>query len=158
MVAPTSTTVPSSITGRKRSCCARLKRCTSSTNSSVPLPGLAPGARRLEHLLQIGDAGEHRGDLLEMQLGRIGEQPRHRGLAGAGRPPEDQRAERARLQHAGERAVGPEQVILPDDSESLGGRSRSASGRGASRSSPAAANRFGPSRCRRCVLIRRASR
>ena len=38
MVAPTSTTVPSSITGRNESCCARLNRCTSSTNNSVPLP------------------------------------------------------------------------------------------------------------------------
>src|SRR5258708_3953542 len=38
VVAPTSTTVPSSITGRKESCWARLKRCTSSTNNSVPLP------------------------------------------------------------------------------------------------------------------------
>ena len=38
MVAPTSTMVPSSITGRKESCCARLKRWISSTNSSVPCP------------------------------------------------------------------------------------------------------------------------
>ena len=38
VVAPTSTMVPSSITGRKASCCARLNRCTSSTNKSVPCP------------------------------------------------------------------------------------------------------------------------
>ena len=38
VVAPTSTMVPSSITGRKLSCCARLKRWISSTNSSVPCP------------------------------------------------------------------------------------------------------------------------
>ncbi len=38
VVAPTSTMVPSSITGRKLSCWARLKRWISSTNSSVPLP------------------------------------------------------------------------------------------------------------------------
>ena len=44
----------------------------------------------------------------------LGQQPRHRGLAGAGRPPEDQRAERARLQHARQDAVGTEQMILPD--------------------------------------------
>ena len=49
-----------------------------------------------------------------MQLGRVRQQPRHRGLAGAGRPPEDQRAERARLQHAGERAIRAEQMILAD--------------------------------------------
>ena len=52
---------------QERSCCARLKRWISSTNSSVPLPDLAPRARRLEHLLQVGDAGEHRGNLLEMR-------------------------------------------------------------------------------------------
>ena len=38
MVAPTRMTVPSSITGRKESCWARLKRWISSTNSSVWRP------------------------------------------------------------------------------------------------------------------------
>ena len=38
VVAPTSTMVPSSITGRKLSCWARLKRWISSTKSSVPCP------------------------------------------------------------------------------------------------------------------------
>ncbi len=38
VVAPTSVTVPSSITGRNESCCARLKRWISSMKSSVPLP------------------------------------------------------------------------------------------------------------------------
>ena len=38
MVAPTSTMVPSSTTGRNESCCARLKRWISSTKSSVPCP------------------------------------------------------------------------------------------------------------------------
>ena len=38
VVAPTSTTGRCSITGRNESCCALLKRCTSSTNSSVPFP------------------------------------------------------------------------------------------------------------------------
>jgi hypothetical protein len=62
-------TVPSSITGRKESCWARLKRWISSTKSSVPCPGLRRSAGRLEHLLQVGDAGEDRRDLLEMQVG-----------------------------------------------------------------------------------------
>ena len=79
-----------------------------------PLPGLAARARLLEHLLEVGDAGEDRGNLLEMQLGRVGEKPRHRGLAGARRPPEDQRAERAGIEHARQRTVRPEQVILPN--------------------------------------------
>ena len=38
VVAPTSVTVPSSITGRKLSCWARLKRWISSTKSNVPRP------------------------------------------------------------------------------------------------------------------------
>ena len=38
VVAPTRTIVPSSMTGRKESCCARLKRWISSTKSSVCRP------------------------------------------------------------------------------------------------------------------------
>ena len=38
VVAPISVTAPSSITGRKESCCARLKRWISSTKRSVPCP------------------------------------------------------------------------------------------------------------------------
>ena len=79
------------------------------------LAHLAPGARGIEHLLQVGDAGKHRGNLLEMQFGGVRQQPRHRGLAGAGRSPEHQRAQRARLQHPRQRAVGAEDVILADD-------------------------------------------
>src|SRR4029077_11262018 len=79
------------------------------------LPGLTAQPRRVEHFLEIGDAGEDRGNLLEIKIRRPRQKPRHRGLAGARRPPEDQRAERARLQHAGERAVGAEQMVLADD-------------------------------------------
>ena len=144
VVAPTSTTVPSSITGQKRSCCARLKRWISSTNSSVPLPGLPPRARRVEHLLQIGDAGKHRRELLEMQFGRLGQQPRHGGLAGARRPPEDHRAERcASPAFASSAPSGRAGDPGRPPRASSRGRSLSASGRGASRSRPAAANRLG---------------
>ena len=107
-------TVPSSITGRKLILLRAVEAVDLVDEQQRPLPGLAPRARRLEDLLQVGDAGEDRRDLLEMQLGRLRQQPRHGGLAGAGRPPEDQRAERARLQHARQRAVRTEQMILPD--------------------------------------------
>ena len=40
VVAPIKVMVPSSITGKKLSCWARLKRCTSSTKSKVPWPAL----------------------------------------------------------------------------------------------------------------------
>ena len=79
------------------------------------LPGLTARPRRIEHLFQIGDAGKDRRYLLEIKLGRVGQKPRHGRLAGPGRPPENQRAERSRLQHAGERAVGAEKMVLPDD-------------------------------------------
>ena len=59
--------MPSSITGRKESCWARLKRWISSTKSSVPCRMRAAAAGRLEDLLEIGDAGEDRRDLLEMR-------------------------------------------------------------------------------------------
>src|SRR6516225_615760 len=82
---------------------------------------LTPRARRIECFLQVGDAGKHRRKLLEMQIGRVGQKPRHGGLAGARRAPEDQRAERAGLQHARKRAVSSQDVILTDD---LGERAR----------------------------------
>ena len=96
-----------------------------------PLPGLRGAPRRLEDFLQIGDAGEDRRDLLEMQIGLVGQQPRDRGLAGAGRAPEDQRAERPASSIRVERTIGPSRWSCPTTSPSLCGRSRSASGRGA---------------------------
>src|SRR5262249_34638935 len=77
-----------------------------------PLPRLVPRAGRVEHLLEIGDAGKNRRDLLEMQIGRLRQQPRNRGLAGAGRAPKDQRAQGSRLEQARKRAIRPEPMIL----------------------------------------------
>src|ERR1700760_2867574 len=50
-----------------------------------------------------------------MQFGRISQEARDRGLAGAGRAPEHQRAQCARLQHARQRAVGAKDMVLADD-------------------------------------------
>ena len=66
VVAPTRVTTPCSTNGRKPSCWARLKRWISSTKSSVAWPASAAHARRLERLLEVGDAGEHRRELLEL--------------------------------------------------------------------------------------------
>ena len=115
MVAPTSVMVPSSMTGRKLSCCARLKRWISSTKSSVPLPCSRRDARHLEGLLEIGDAGEDRRHLLEDEAGGAGEQPRDRRLAGARRPPEDDRRHAPGRDHAGQDAFGTGEMVLPDD-------------------------------------------
>src|SRR5258705_13059920 len=49
-----------------------------------------------------------------MQLGGIGQEPRHRGFAGARRYPEDQRTQRARRKNARQRALRPEDMILAD--------------------------------------------
>ena len=114
VVAPTSTMVPSSITGRKQSCCARLKRWISSTNSSVPCPVSRRARASSNTFFRSATPEKIARDLLELQIGLVRQQPRHRGLAGAGRAPEDQRAERAGGQHPGERAVGAEQMILAD--------------------------------------------
>src|SRR5690242_9045959 len=56
-----------------------------------------------------------------MERGSAREQPRHRRLAGPGRAPEDERAERARRQHAREHAVRSEQMVLAYDLGELRG-------------------------------------
>ena len=71
-------------------------------------------ARLGEHLLEVGDAREDRRDGDEAHADRVGEQPRDRGLAGAGRPPQDHRGELARRDHPPDRAVRPGQMLLAD--------------------------------------------
>src|SRR4029079_8011497 len=56
-----------------------------------PLPGFTPSARGIKDFFQIADAGKDRRNLLELQIRRLRQKPRHRGLAGAGWPPEDER-------------------------------------------------------------------
>ncbi len=79
-----------------------------------PLPVLHAQFRRLEHLPQVGDAGEDRADLDEGELCLLRQKAGDGGLAHAGRPPEDERAERACGQHRPHRAVGAQDVTLPD--------------------------------------------
>ena len=55
-----------------------------------------------------------RRELLEMQIGDLGEQPRHGGLAGAGRSPEHDRGEPSGLDHAAEDALLAKEMILAD--------------------------------------------
>ncbi len=76
----------SSITGRKEILLCAVEAMHLVDEQQRALAHLAAGTRGVECLLQIGDAGEHRGDLLEMQIGGVRQQPRHRGLAGPGRP------------------------------------------------------------------------
>ena len=106
--------VPSSMTGRKLSCWARLKRWISSTNSSVCAPALPADARALEHLLEIGDAGKNRRNLLEGKIGLVGQQPGDRRLAGSRRPQKIRLPSLPERDHAGQRAALAGQVLLPD--------------------------------------------
>ena len=74
-----------------------------------------PLACRLEHAAQVGDAREHRRQGFKVQVGLLGQQAGDRRLAAAGRSPQDQRGELARRQHAAERALGAQQVVLSED-------------------------------------------
>src|SRR5690348_17320018 len=78
-------------------------------------PGFATRARRVEYPFEVTDTGKNRRDLLKVQVGGLRQQARHRGLAGAGRSPEDERAEAASIKQAGERTLRPEQMILAYD-------------------------------------------
>ena len=76
---------------------------------------LAALAGPLEHAAQVGHPGEDGRQRLEMQVHGFREQAGDGGLAAPRWPPQDQRAEFARLQHTAERPLGPEQVILAED-------------------------------------------
>ena len=121
VVAPMSVIEPSSITGRKESCCARLKRWISSTNRSVPCPCARRSAGGVEDLLQFRDARMDRRELHERVVAARADQPRDRRLAAARRPPEDHRAERRRRKQARQRSIRPRQMLLARD---LGERHR----------------------------------
>ena len=89
VVAPTSVIVPSSMSGRKLSCCERLKRWISSTNSSVPLP-CSRRARACSKTFLRSATPEKIAEICsKTKPGLAGKQPRDRRLAGAGRAPQD---------------------------------------------------------------------
>jgi hypothetical protein len=121
VVAPTSTTVPSSTTGRKGILLRPVETMNLVDEEKRPLPGFAPAARGVKDSLQIGDAGKDRRDLLEMQIGGLRQSSRATVvLPVPGGPQKDQRAERARFQHPRQRAVRTEQMILADHVGELG--------------------------------------
>ena len=68
----------------------------------------------LVNLAQVRHPGHHRRELHQWLVQAPGEQASKRGLAGAGRPPQDDRAELAAGEHAPERRVRAEQVVLAD--------------------------------------------
>ena len=74
-----------------------------------------PGALGVGHdLLDFLDAGEHGGELDKLRLGEARDDLRQRGLAGAGRPPEDERADIVALNLRAQRFARADQVLLAD--------------------------------------------
>ncbi|MNT17256.1 hypothetical protein D3C72_1523960 [compost metagenome] len=83
-------------------------------NEKQRLPAIHPTcARCLENLLEIGDTGKDRRNLLKGQPRLAGKQPRNGGLAGAGRAPEDHRSQRPAIDHAAQNALLARQMRLP---------------------------------------------
>ena len=132
MVAPTSTMRPLSMCGQKTVLLRLVEAVDLVDEEQRAAARAVPDARRLEDALQIGDAGEDGADLLEGQVGGVGQQPGDGCLARAGRPPEDQRAELAGRHHGADRPLGAEQMVLADDlvepgrAQPVGERARSA--------------------------------
>ena len=132
MVAPTSVTVPSSITGRKPSCWARLKRWISSTKSSVPRP-MRRRARassksffRSATPVKIAEAATKSSLVAPASRRATVVLPVPGGpqkISEPGLPPDSRRVSAP---------SGPTRCPCPATSASVFGRSRSASGRSAS--------------------------
>ena len=80
-----------------------------------PLPAAPPLPRLLEGFAQIRDAGEHRRQRDEVEAGPGRHDPGQRGLAAAGRPPQNKTGQPPGIDHPPQRRIGPEQMILPDD-------------------------------------------
>ncbi len=66
-------------------------------------------------LLDFLDAGKHGGKLDELGLGDVGDDLGERGLAGAGRAPENHRSRVVALDLHAQRFAGADQVLLADE-------------------------------------------
>jgi hypothetical protein len=76
------------------------------------LPHAAPFAGPLENLAQVGHAREHGRERLEGEPADVRQQAGDRRLAGPRRPPENHRGEPAGRDHATDRRLGRQQVVL----------------------------------------------
>ena len=106
-----------STAGSSASCCVFENRCTSSMNSTVWRAVHAELAPRLfEHLAHIFDAGADCRQLDETARRGLTDHVRERGLAGAGRPPQEHRTATSVgiVDHAAQRRARPAKVLLPD--------------------------------------------
>ena len=73
------------------------------------------GFRLGHHLADLLDARHHRRERHEAGARHVGQEARQRGLAGAGRPPEDHRVELALLEGTAQRLAGLGELRLADD-------------------------------------------
>ena len=116
VVAPMKVMRPCSTKGRKASCCALLKRWTSSTKRIVVAPRLLEIELRAFHrLADVLHAGKDGGERDELRVEGFGHEPRQRRLADAGRSPQDHRMRLARLERETKRLAGPKDMALPYD-------------------------------------------
>ncbi len=130
VVAPTRMIVPSSMSGRKASCCARLKRWISSTKSSVPRP--LPRRRRAASNSFLRSATPVKIALIWTKARSVAS-ARSRAIVVFPTPGGPQKmiepsAPSASIRPSG--PSGPRRCSCPTTSSSRRGRCRSASGRG----------------------------
>ena len=92
MVAPISRMFPASTCGRNASCCARLKRCTSSTNTIVRRAVVPHLFGLRHHFFDFFDSGEHRAEGNEFRPRSLRDDSRKSRFAASGRAPEKHRA------------------------------------------------------------------
>ena len=146
MVAPTSTMVPSSTSGRKASCCALLKRWISSTKSSVPRP--FERRRRAASKIFLRSATPVKMALICTKARSVASAS-SRAMVVLPTPGGPQNTTEPRLPSASIRPSGPSgprRCAWPTTSSSRRGRRRSASGRGASAARRRARGRSGADR------------
>ena len=116
VVAPISVISPSSTAGSSASCWALLKRWISSRKRIVRRPvEPEPLAGPRQHLAHVPDGGRHGRQLLELRAGRVGDDPRERRLARAGRAVEHERRHAVGLDREPQRPARPDHVLLADE-------------------------------------------
>ena len=144
VVAPTSTIVPSSMTGRNESCWARLKRWISSTNSSVPCP-TSRRERAASNTFFRSATPEKIAEICSNCSSVASARSRATVVLPVPGGPQKMSEPSVRVSSIRvSTPSGPSKWSWPTTSSRRPGRSLSASGRGAARSSPAAVNRLAP--------------
>ena len=116
VVAPISVSVPSSTAGSSASCWALVKRWISSRNRIVPWSRSPSRCRARSITSRTSLTPAVTADICSnARAVRAGDGQRQRGLAGAGRAPEDRRRQAVLLDQPPQRPARADQVVLADD-------------------------------------------